>query len=438
MNPRPVVPIGSSSGVVGRLVGRTRGLPNAGTTLMNFATLAPAPTISSISPNTATLAGNVPCVITGTGFTGATALTFGAMPAMAWKVTSDTKIHCTMFPVASAGGVTVTVTTAGGTATKAFTFNSVAIAGTVSNLTVADPASGQTFYPVLGEDSNLWMGAPGALARVKPDGTVDTFSIAGVTYFYSLTSGPDGNLWGVDGSNATVFKMSLAGALLATFSIDSGTGMKNQFILAGPDGKLWILQQEPGAGNNVSLVRMATDGTFSTYNFDPAYKPYFMCFTPSGYLWLTDDFIPNLYKFDPVGFTLLSATTLAVPGTGQYLEGMCVAGDGNLWLPCNADLLTDSVVVKVVPGTLAQTNYSVPTLYYLFGATAGPDGNVWVTSNNGVTASKFERLTLAGANTVHIILTGSESYGVYQASVDVNGGLNVQGIEDDLILFKVV
>jgi cysteine-rich repeat protein len=85
----------------------------------------PQPRVASVSVTSGPAAGGTSVTVTGTGFTGATAVTFGATPAPSFTVNGDTSITV-VSPAASAGTVDVTVTTAGGTSaassTDQFTF----------------------------------------------------------------------------------------------------------------------------------------------------------------------------------------------------------------------------------------------------------------------------------------------------------------------------
>ncbi|HEY3379162.1 MAG TPA: IPT/TIG domain-containing protein [Armatimonadota bacterium] len=74
-----------------------------------------APTITSLSSRGGgELDGNT-LTVTGTNFTGATAVTFGAIPARAFIVMSDTQIYVET-PTLSLGPVYISITTPGGTA----------------------------------------------------------------------------------------------------------------------------------------------------------------------------------------------------------------------------------------------------------------------------------------------------------------------------------
>jgi len=74
------------------------------------------PTVTGVSPASGPSGGGTPIVITGTGFTGATAVTFGATAAASYTVNSATQISA-VSPSESPGLVNITVTTSGGTST---------------------------------------------------------------------------------------------------------------------------------------------------------------------------------------------------------------------------------------------------------------------------------------------------------------------------------
>jgi len=99
----------------------------------------PAPRVTAISVTQGPASGGTSVVITGTGFTAATAVGFGGVSASSFTVTGDTSITA-VAPAAPAGPVDVTVTSAGGTdATGAFDVFTFVAAPTIAGLT---PASG--------------------------------------------------------------------------------------------------------------------------------------------------------------------------------------------------------------------------------------------------------------------------------------------------------
>lgn len=74
-----------------------------------------APTISALAPARGTTGGGTNVTITGTGFTGSTAVTFAGVPATSFTVDSDTQITAITPAGASAGDVDIAVSTGGGT-----------------------------------------------------------------------------------------------------------------------------------------------------------------------------------------------------------------------------------------------------------------------------------------------------------------------------------
>jgi len=98
--------------------------------IVNGTPVASPPTITSISPSAGKLAEGTVVTITGTNFTGATAVTFGGTNAITFTVNSTTSISATT-PEKTAGALNVVVTNDGGFGTSVNGFTYVA-APTVS------------------------------------------------------------------------------------------------------------------------------------------------------------------------------------------------------------------------------------------------------------------------------------------------------------------
>ncbi|MGX1976985.1 IPT/TIG domain-containing protein [Streptomyces kronopolitis] len=97
---------------------------------------AAAPTVSSVFPTSGSSSGGTSIMVTGSGFTGATAVRFGATPS-SFAVNSDTQI--TALAPAGIGTVQVTVSTPSGTSNQFVTFTYLA---TVPVLSTVSPSSG--------------------------------------------------------------------------------------------------------------------------------------------------------------------------------------------------------------------------------------------------------------------------------------------------------
>ncbi|MBS0516965.1 MAG: IPT/TIG domain-containing protein [Proteobacteria bacterium] len=111
----------------------------------------PAPTVTSIAPTSGPTAGGTTVTITGTNFTGATAVKFGTVSALPFTVIGSTQITVTA-PAGAAGMVDVTVTTAGGTsATSAADQYTYVAAPTVTSIApTSGPTAGGTTVTITG------------------------------------------------------------------------------------------------------------------------------------------------------------------------------------------------------------------------------------------------------------------------------------------------
>ena len=145
--------------------------------------VAAPPSIGSLTPAVGPVTGGTSVTIAGTGFTGATAVTFGGTPAASFSVGSDTSISATA-PAHAAGAVDVTVTTAtSGTVTKsnAFTYLSPA---PVANAVSATVAYGSTNNPIT---LNITGGAATSVA-VGTQATHGTATASGTSITYTPTT----------------------------------------------------------------------------------------------------------------------------------------------------------------------------------------------------------------------------------------------------------
>lgn len=96
----------------------------------------PVPRVTGISATSGPVAGGTTVTVTGTGFTGATAVDFGDLPAASFTVVGDGSITAVSPAAGSGGTVDVTVTTAGGTsastASDRFTFVAAPVVSALS------------------------------------------------------------------------------------------------------------------------------------------------------------------------------------------------------------------------------------------------------------------------------------------------------------------
>jgi hypothetical protein len=174
-----------------------------------FTYVAP-PTVTGISPTTGPTGGGTSVIVTGTNFSGASSVTFGANPAASYTVNSPTQITATT-PSGAAGPVDVTVTIpVGGTSATGvpdrFTYDAVPSApaspilrasGNTLPLTWIVPATNGSpiisFVVTLYADGvaqapiTVAAGAPGSPADPTP-GATDTYAFGGLSNGSSYTA----------------------------------------------------------------------------------------------------------------------------------------------------------------------------------------------------------------------------------------------------------
>jgi uncharacterized delta-60 repeat protein len=131
-----------------RARGRTSGggYQNGGSGLVEQVASLPlvaTPTVASIDPTSGSTLGGTSVTITGTGLTGATAVSFGGTAATTFSVTNATTLTATL-PAHAAGVVNVGVTTPGGIGTGTGIFTYVTPPPTVTLSTTELPATAPT------------------------------------------------------------------------------------------------------------------------------------------------------------------------------------------------------------------------------------------------------------------------------------------------------
>jgi hypothetical protein len=108
-----------------------------------FTYVNPALAVTGIAPSSGTTAGGTIVTVTGTGFTGATQVAFGTVPATKYTVVSDTEITA-ISPTQTAGVQNIQVTGAGGTTTSSSAADHFTYVKAVSAITRIAPSSGAT------------------------------------------------------------------------------------------------------------------------------------------------------------------------------------------------------------------------------------------------------------------------------------------------------
>ncbi|WP_406278364.1 IPT/TIG domain-containing protein [Nocardia sp. NBC_00881] len=246
-------------------------------------TYVPAPTIAAVIPNSGPTTGGNTVTIDGTGFTGATAVHFGATPAASYTVVSDTRITAVV-PARTTGAVTVTATTTGGTSNGVVytyaavpTLTSVApnsgstTGGTTLTLTLTGTNLTGTTAVRFGATAavSFTLVSASQISAMAPAGTAGPVAVTitttggtsnGVVYTYaavptltsvSPNSGPvaGGTTVTLTGTGFTGASAVRFGATPATFTVISETQV-SAVVPAGTDGSVAVTVTTAGGTSN--------------------------------------------------------------------------------------------------------------------------------------------------------------------------------------------
>jgi hypothetical protein len=140
------VPTGATSGTISVATPQGTGTSSTSFTV----TSTSAPVVSSFSPTSGPVGTNV--TINGSGFTGATAVTFGGVAATNFTVNSDVLIHANVPTGAQTGPIGVTTQFGPGTSSTSFT---VTVQSQPPHITGFTPTSGYPGYKVKIMGTNL-------------------------------------------------------------------------------------------------------------------------------------------------------------------------------------------------------------------------------------------------------------------------------------------
>ena len=150
-----------------------------GSATTTYTYVTPAPTLATVDPTSGTTAGGTTVTITGTNFTGTTAVTFGGVPAASFTVVNATTITA-VTPAHAAGTFDIAVATPGGTATTAYTYVTPAPL-VMSIVPDSGPATGGTSVTIAGAN---FMGTTAVMIGGMP---AASFAIVNATTITAIT-----------------------------------------------------------------------------------------------------------------------------------------------------------------------------------------------------------------------------------------------------------
>ena len=269
--------------------------------------VVPAPTVTAIAPANGPVTGGTSVIISGTNFTGATAVYFGAYSAT-FAVVSDGSITATSPAAAGAGAVYVTVTTPSGPsatgASSRFIYGTVySISGTI---TLADGTTGVSGVSVTATG--------GYTATTASNGTYTIPTVpAGA---YTLTPTKTGYIFTPANAPATVSTANVTGINFTATPLFSISGK----VTVGTAGGTGLAGVTISAGTTALTTTTASNGSYTIVNVPASTTPYTLTATKSGYLFSPSTQSVTVSTTNLTGISFI-AVTMSVAASASQTTG---------------------------------------------------------------------------------------------------------------------
>jgi hypothetical protein len=405
---------------------------------------APAPAVTAVSPGTGTTAGGATVTISGSGFTGASAVTFGTVAASSFTVTSDTSITAVAPPEATST-VDVTVTTPSGTsatgAADHFTVTAAATPAVTGVTASSGDAAGGSVVTVTGSGftgatavsfgttaaTSFTVLSDSALSAIVPAGTAGTVDVTVTTYagtsatsandHFTCTASPVPSITSLStstGATAGGTRVVLTGTgLTDAGGVSFGTVAATDFTVLS-DTTL-VVTAPPQAAGTVDITVSAYGGTSALTSADR------FSYTAAS--------APAVTGVSPSSGSTAGTTTVTITGTNfTAATGVLFGGVAATSFVVNSDTqitaLAPAQVAATVDVTIATpsgTSAVVSADHFTYNAAAAP----------AVTGVSPATGTTAGGAVVSI--TGSGFTGATGVSFGTVAASNFTVVTDGLI-----
>jgi virginiamycin B lyase len=247
-----------------------------------------------------------------------------------------------------------------------------------------------------GPDGNLWVtqGGVNKIAKVSLDGTVREYDTTSRVAPFDIVAGSDQALWFTMASTK-VGRITTDGVATeyAIGSVPNATPVEEYGIATGPDGNVWVAEQNANA-----VSKITPSGAFTRY-WTPGLSggPRHIATGPDGNLWFTEAATNKIARITPAG----EITEFAVPTANAALGDITRGADGAMWF-----IEEQARKIGRITMSGAITEFSVNSTTALSGAsiTSGPDQNLWFTYG---TAPKLGQMTQYGVLTTYNTLSAN-------------------------------
>ncbi len=199
---------------------------------------------------------------------------------------------------------------------------------------------------------------------------------------FSITAGPDGNLWFTEANarNGNKIGRITTGGSITEFSLLTAAAQP-LFIVTGPDGNLWFTEE-----NANQVGRITPTGTITEFPIGANKFPGPITVGPDHRLWFLENTATGAVGVMNTSGVLLSEHPVTFT---SFPEGLVAGSDGALWL---AQFYPNGIARVTTTGAVSQL--ALPVTNAGPNALAvGSDGKLWVVDFN---AGDISRLSAIG------------------------------------------
>jgi len=358
-----------------------------------------APIVTNVNPNFGPASGGNMVTITGSGFTGATAVDFGATPAV-FTVNSDISITATA-PIGSVGDVNIIVTTPSGSSTPGsgsdyvyqgswFAYVTSIFANSITPINLSTNTPGTAFTGASGF-TNPVITPDGRTLYVADEESnfVAVFNLATNTLITTIpVTAPGGMAISPDGAFIyaaneradTITKISTATNTVVT-TIPTGVAGGNPVDVAiTSDGTTaYVVNLD---ANNVTPINLTTN--IAGAAIPVGVGPRAIAITPNGQTAYVVNF--NSGTLTPITIATNIPSPAITVGFGQEPTGLAITPNGTAVYVVNSlansvavvDIATNTVVANVSVGTLPQNIAITPDSKFAYVVNSTAPGSVSV------------------------------------------------------------
>ncbi len=218
----------------------------------------------------------------------------------------------------------------------------------------------------LGPDGNLWAGGDGYIARVVPGGAETDFAIQGGGLVVGIVDGPDKAMWFTDCPMQGVCEVGriTTSGLVTLYPVN---GVNLQQITDGPDGNLWIADQD-------AIHKMTTSGADTVYQTNLVAT--YISTGSDGALYFCGTGIGTFGRITTDG----TVSYINLPEeSSASITGLTLGPANALWLVVKNGVYGIQIYYPMTNsfGTFIPAPVIGGSQAVIFNITAGPDGNVW-------------------------------------------------------------